>query len=123
MKLKSGASNFSAAAALPARIAACNAFAAASTDCLALGAPRLAGAARRGSADAVVFLLAFLLAFLEATFLALVFARFGFTTLVDFGKAFLLKDCSTTVPFVVPGRQMFLACFVTPQSGFVIAWR
>src|SRR5262245_62179019 len=107
MNAKSRARNFSAAAALPARIAACSAFAAASTACLALGGLRLLPGARRGLA----------LAFFGADFLAAGFARF--TTLVGFAKAFLLKDHSATVQNTVQARQMFLACFVKPQIGFV----
>jgi hypothetical protein len=78
---------------------------------LALGARRLALAARRG----------FALVFLVADFLAAGFLRF--TTLVDFAKAFLLKNRSATVQNVVRLHQMFLACFVRAQSGFVGALR
>jgi hypothetical protein len=65
----------------------------------------LAGAARRG------------LAFFGTDFLAAGLVLFA--TLVDFGKAFLLKARSSTVPKVIRRRQMFLACFVSAQSGFV----
>src|SRR5262249_52241216 len=100
MNAKSRARHFSAAAAFPARIAACSAFTAASTACFSLGALRLALVVRRGLA----------LVFLRADFLAAGLARFA--TLVDFAKAFLLKTRSATVPNVIRPRQMFLACFV-----------
>jgi hypothetical protein len=79
---------------------------------------------------AIVFFVAgfLLVVFLAARFPAAGFARFdfvrlGFATLVDFGKAFLLKDRSPTLSRVTQRRQMFLACFVSVQSGFVVVWR
>src|SRR5215470_846734 len=116
MNEKSRARNFSAAAALPPRIAACSAFAAASTDCFSLGARRALGALRFAPA-----VRGFALAFFRAVLPAAAFARF--TTFVDFATAILPKDLSTTVANMVRQRQMFLACFVTPQSGFVAARR
>jgi hypothetical protein len=89
--------------------------------CLALGALRFAVVARRGLAALDFLALLFLALLFLALLLAGVFVRF--TTLVDFGKAFLLKDRSPTVPKDVQRRQMFLACFVTPESGYVGAQR